>query len=161
MVMLQFSLSPPFSLFSLFYTLSKRYNCYQLDTQMYTTALTSNIPPSINLEKVAQAQRNNLELAELMQYSAQHSLALQRIPLPLSGDTVICDTATGTPHPFVSTPLRNLVSTALHSLSHPGIRASQCLLVSRFVWPETNKNVRKWTRHSVYCVNTLKYTNML
>ena len=141
----------PFSLFSLFYTLSKRYNCCQLDTQTYTTALTFNVPPSINLEKVAQAQRNYLKLAELMQYLAQHSLVLQWNPLPLSGDIVICDIATGTPHPFVSSPLRNLVFTALHSLSHPGIRASQRLLVSRFVWPGMNKDVRKWTCQCLLC----------
>ena len=91
-------------------------------SRIVINALTFNVPPSMNLEKVAQAQRNDPELAELMQSSAQHSLVLQRIPLPYSGNIVICDTATETPHPFVSTPLRNLVFTALYSLSHPGIQ---------------------------------------
>ena len=126
-------------------------------SQIVINALTSNVPPSIDLEKVAQAQRNDPELAELMQSSAQHSLVLQRIPLPSFGDTVVCDTTTGTPCPFVPTPLRKLVFTALHSLSYPGIRASQSLLVSRFMWPGINKDGHV----SVYCVNALKYTNML
>ena len=70
---------------------------------------------------------------------------------PILWGPVVCDTATGTPCPFVPTPLRNLVFTALHSLSHQGIRASQRLLVSRFVWPGINKDVRKWTRQCLLC----------
>ena len=120
-------------------------------SRIVINALNSNVPPSVDLEKVAQAQQNDPELAELMQSSAQHSLVLQWIPLPSSGDTVVCDTATGTPCPFVPTPLRNFVFTALHSLSHQGIRASQRLLVSRFVWPGINKDVRKWTRQCLLC----------
>ena len=45
------SLSLPLSLSLLFYTLSKRYNCCQLDIQTYKTALTSNVLPSINFGK--------------------------------------------------------------------------------------------------------------
>ena len=112
-------------------------------SQIVINALTFNVLPSMNLEKVAQAQRNDPELAELMQSSAQHSLVLQQIPLPSSENNVICDTATGTPRPFVSTQLRNLVFTALHSLSHPGIW--------KFCVARINKDVRKWTCQCILC----------
>ena len=41
--------------------------------------------------------------------------------------------ATGTPRPFVPSSLRQSVFRALHTLSHPGIRASQRLLTSGLV----------------------------
>ena len=40
---------------------------------------------------------------------------------------------------------------SLHSLSHPGIRATQKLITSRFVWPGINADVRRWTRSCVQC----------
>ena len=58
-------------------------------SRIVINALTFNVPPSMNLEKVAQAQRNDPELAELMQSSAQHLLLLQWIPLPSSGNIVV------------------------------------------------------------------------
>ena len=47
--------------------------------------------------------------------------------------------------------LRHAVFTALHSLAHTGIRASQQLLVSRFMWPGINKDVQQWTRQYLQC----------
>lgn len=71
-------------------------------------------PPwiSTNLLKL-----NNLIL-NLKNWSdpTQHSLTLQSTPLPFSNAT-ICDVSTGTPRPFVPSPLRRIVFAALHSLS--------------------------------------------
>ncbi len=46
---------------------------------------------------------------------------------------------------------RRTVFNSLHSLSHPGIRASQRLLTSRFVLPYINQYVKKWTRTCLAC----------
>ena len=40
---------------------------------------------------------------------------------------------------------------SLHRLSHPGIRATQKLITSRFAWPGINADVRRWTRSCVQC----------
>ena len=46
---------------------------------------------------------------------------------------------------------RRTVFNALHSLSHPGIRASQRLITERFVWPRINRDVKVWTRACLAC----------
>ena len=72
-------------------------------------------------------------------------LALNLTPIPLStGDTsLICDTSTAESSPFVPASFRRAVFDSFHSLFHPGIRASQKLITSRFVWPGIYKDVRQ------------------
>ena len=84
-------------------------------------------PPIIDLEAMAAAQGN----CEFL--TPTHSLSLQHTPLPHSSNTIICDVSTGQSRPVVPPSFRQLVFRSLHSLSHPGIRASQKLISSRFV----------------------------
>ena len=44
-----------------------------------------------------------------------------------------------------------LIFDHLHGLSHPGIRATQRLIASKYVWPNMNKDVRHWTRTCLAC----------
>ena len=46
---------------------------------------------------------------------------------------------------------RHAVFNLLHSLSHPGIRATQKLLTDRYVWLNINTDVRRWTRSCLQC----------
>ena len=71
--------------------------------------------------------------------------------MPMCSDTLLCDTSTGTPRPFVPENFRRTVFDSLHCLSHPGIRATQRLVTTRFVWPGINSDVRKWARSCVQC----------
>ena len=109
-------------------------------------AVHNNTPPVVDFEELSHTQLSDVELAKLLKSPTQHSLVLRQTPLSFSNGSIICDVATGTPRPFVPQSLRHSIFTALHSLSHPGIRASQRLLTSRFVWPGINTDVRKWTR---------------
>ncbi len=68
--------------------------------------------------------------------------------------TLLCDMSTGTPRPYVPQPFHRVVFDALHSLSHPGIRATQHLVTDRYVWPHINANVRKWARSCLQCQRT-------
>ena len=53
---------------------------------------------------------------------------------------------------FVVPPtFRQLVFHSLHSLSHPGIQASQKLIASRFVWPKMHRDIKQWTRACLAC----------
>ncbi|UYV85023.1 hypothetical protein LAZ67_X004325 [Cordylochernes scorpioides] len=38
-----------------------------------------------------------------------------------------------------------------HELSHPGIKATTKQLTSRFIWPNMNKDIRKWAQACVIC----------
>ena len=57
----------------------------------------------------------------------------------------------GRSRPVVPPTFRQLVFRSLHSLSHPGIRASQKLIASRFVWPKMHRDIKQWTRACLSC----------
>jgi transposase InsO family protein len=40
---------------------------------------------------------------------------------------------------------------SLHSLSHPGVKATTRLITQRFVWPSVNKDCRDWARACITC----------
>lgn len=73
------------------------------------------------------------------------------IKLPDSDATSSCDVSAGRPRPFVPVTFRRQVFDWLHSISHPGARATQNLFPSSFVSPRINTDVRKWTRECVHC----------
>ena len=83
--------------------------------------------------------------------SDPNSSQLRDISLPGSGNLPACDTSTGTIRPVVPTRLRRKMFDHLHSLSHPGIRATQHLLTSRYVWPGINKDVGRWAKTCIRC----------
>ena len=58
---------------------------------------------------------------------------------------------TGTPRSYVPKEFRCKVFDSLHGLSLPGIRATQCLVIARFVWPGINADVYNWTRSCIKC----------
>ncbi|BHF70473.1 hypothetical protein SprV_0301352400 [Sparganum proliferum] len=47
--------------------------------------------------------------------------------------------------------MRRQVFDILHGLSHPGVRATVKLITDRFVWPNINRDVRRWTRSCLPC----------
>lgn len=111
-------------------------------------ALLPNTPSVVDLGKMADAQSKD---TDLVHWSSASSLDFRPMPLPQSDKTIICDWSTGVPRPFVPDAIRRQVFDALHSLSHPGIRASQRLVATRFVWPKINVDIRRWTRSCIQC----------
>ena len=83
--------------------------------------------------------------------SATSTLKLERIPMPMRHDTLLCDTSTGTPRPYVPGHFRHIVFNSLHALSHPGVRATQRLVTARFFWPGMNADVQRWAHSCLQC----------
>nr|VZI05873.1 unnamed protein product [Spirometra erinaceieuropaei] len=103
----------------------------------------------IDFTLMAEAQRSD---GELPQYRHENSsLRLQDVPLPTGTGTITCDLSTGHERPFVPATLRRHVFNGLHTLSHPGVRATVKLITDRFVWPNINRDVRRWTRSCLPC----------
>ncbi|GFW21670.1 hypothetical protein TNCV_4281851 [Trichonephila clavipes] len=64
----------------------------------------------------------------------------------------MCDLSTGTARPYIPKKHRQDVFSAMHNLSHPGIRRSVHLMKQRFVWPSISSDVvAKWARHCLAC----------
>ncbi|BHF76059.1 hypothetical protein SprV_0501915700 [Sparganum proliferum] len=104
---------------------------------------------AIDFTLMAEAQRSN---GELSQYRHEDSsLRLQDVPLSTGTGTITCDLSTGHERPFVPATLRRRVFDALHNLSHPEVRATVKLITDRFVWPNINRDVRRWTRSCLPC----------
>ena len=110
---------------------------------------TQSQHPTIDFQSMALAQQSDAELHQLK--DSDTSLDLRTILLPSSPTPLICDMSTGNPRPWVPECLRRTVFNALHQLSHPGIRATQKLITTRFVWPGINRDVRQWTRSCPQC----------
>ena len=106
--------------------------------------------PSIDLQTLAATQTVDPEIRAL-QDSTTTSLRLTSLPLPASTSTIICDLSTGTPRPLVPAPLCHTVFKALHTLSHPGVKATQQLITQRYVWPGMKKDIKAWTRTCQPC----------
>ena len=107
----------------------------------------------IDLEQMAAAQEEDQEIIHLLTSSKLHrcSLAIKPVSLQSSQTTLLCDVSKGAPRPVVPRVLREEVFRVLHSLAHPGIRATQRLTAARFVWPHLNTDVRNWTRSCLQC----------
>ena len=102
----------------------------------------------IDFEGMAKAQEGDHELSKL---ASSTSLKLSKVPIPASTATLVCDLSTGVPRPVVPTPFRRAVFDSLHSLSHPGVRATERLITSRYVWPNIKSDVRRWAQSCLQC----------
>ncbi|CAI2738111.1 unnamed protein product, partial [Dicrocoelium dendriticum] len=97
---------------------------------------------------MAAAQQTDPELDQLRNSS---SLRIRPVPLPTSDGTILCDVSQNSPRPVVPQAFRRTVFDILHSLSHPGIRATVKLVTQRFVWRNVNRDVRQWARTCLSC----------
>ena len=113
-------------------------------------AISPPLSSPIDFEAMAKAQDTDPELKAL-QSLPSCSLQLARVPHLTAPVTLVCDVSKGTSRPFVPRPFRRAAFHSLHSLSHPGIRATQRLISDRFVWPGMNTDVRNWTRSCLQC----------
>ena len=100
---------------------------------------------------IAAAQTADPELQALLSSKSDTSMVLKTVPRIMSGDTIICDVSHDRTRPFVPKSHRRAVFNAIHGLSHPGVRATQRAVRSRFVWPGMNKTVRKWAQECLTC----------
>ena len=98
---------------------------------------------------MAAAQQSDPDLHKLQ--SSTTSLSLKATTLPFTSVSLICDMSPGTPRPVVLVNFRRAVFDSLHSLSYPGIWATQRLLIARYVWPSINTDVRRWARSCPQC----------
>ncbi|XP_061902030.1 uncharacterized protein LOC133649214, partial [Entelurus aequoreus] len=78
-------------------------------------------------------------------------LVLEEVVVQDGGPALLCDVSTGRPRPVVPVDWRRRVFDAIHSLSHPGVRASVKLVGAKFVWPGLRKDVRQWAAACVAC----------
>ncbi|GFV82533.1 retrovirus-related Pol polyprotein from transposon 17.6 [Trichonephila clavipes] len=106
-------------------------------------------PSQIDYDCIAETQQTDQELHTLI--ASGTSLELKKVTFPNSSTEIMCDLSTGTARPYIPKQHRQDVFSAMHNLSHPGIRRSVHLMKQRFVWPSISSDVAKWARHCLAC----------
>ncbi|GBP70476.1 Uncharacterized protein K02A2.6 [Eumeta japonica] len=104
-------------------------------------------------------QYQNEEWQPLVFFSRKLSPSQQKyhtIKIALDGSDIplYCDVKMPVPRPFVTKPLRKQIFDALHSLSHPGAKATAKLVAERYVWPGIRKDCVVWSRSCLACQRT-------
>ncbi|GFT99448.1 retrovirus-related Pol polyprotein from transposon 297 [Trichonephila clavipes] len=88
-------------------------------------------PSQIDYDCIAETQQTYQELHTLI--ASGTSLELKKVTFPNSSTEIMCDLSTGTARPYIPKQHRQDVFSAMHNLSHPGIRRSVHLRKQRFV----------------------------
>ena len=109
----------------------------------------STPPPVIDFAELAAAQKDDPEIKQFQ--TPDSSLSLKALPIPTCEGTILCDMSTGKPRPYVPSRFRQTIFNSLHSLSHPGVKATQRLITSRYVWPNIKADTRKWAQSCLQC----------
>ncbi|GFT27121.1 transposon Tf2-6 polyprotein [Trichonephila clavipes] len=106
-------------------------------------------PRQIDYDCIAETQQTDQELHTLI--ASVTSLELKKVTFPISSTEIMCDLSTGTARLYIPKQHRQDVFSAMHNLSHSGIRRSVHLMKQRFVWPSISSDVAKWARHCLAC----------
>jgi len=64
---------------------------------------------------------------------------------------LFCETSQTNPRPVVPDTLRQNIFNSLHDLCHPGIKASQRMLSSRYFWKGLKEDVKSWCQECTKC----------
>jgi hypothetical protein len=100
----------------------------------------------IDYAQLAMAQRDCTDVQRLLKDSSLHIREFQT-----EGSSLFCDVSTGLVRPLVPKGCRRSFFKALHSIAHPGIRASRRLVSARFVWPRVAADVASLSRCCQRC----------
>lgn len=102
---------------------------------------------TVNLDDLARAQVNNEELEVLRQkpnFNFVLSKTINEVPIWV-------DESIGSSRPFVSEEFRFVIFQQLHELAHPGVKATQKLICSRFLWSNMRKDIKNWVKVCDQC----------
>ena len=89
-----------------------------------------------------------------------NSSSLHIIQIPVGHQKLLCDMSSGRRRPLVPTSWQRQVFNSLHSLAHPGIRASRRMISTRFVWKGMAADVGRWCRDCLHCQRAKITTNI-
>lgn len=104
-----------------------------------------------DFEELAKSQKEDTELKEILSGKTKSSLKIKEIQIPGTTKKLFCDTSTKNVRPYVTNPFRRQAFEALHSMSHPGIKATIKLIRQRYVWPNIQKDCRVWAQACLAC----------
>ena len=121
------------------------------------TGSTAGAPLQLTAAAIAATDVVDLELLAVEQESCpsirdlRNNSALQVQSAPVRQQQLWFDSSSGRHRPLVPLSWQKKVFSAIHNLSHPGIRATRRLVSSRFVWRGMAADVGLWCRECADC----------
>jgi hypothetical protein len=112
-----------------------------------STAPVTLFPLPLSYSEIAQEQQKCPTIPLL---KALPSLRVSSVPLSPTLH-LLGDISTATFRPLIPLVFRQQVFQHVHSLGHPGVRATRRLLSSRFVWDGMAGDVNLWARQCIPC----------
>ncbi|GFT32760.1 transposon Tf2-6 polyprotein [Trichonephila clavipes] len=104
---------------------------------------------SNDYSRLSEDQSSDLERQSLM--GSATGLELRPMYFAHSDKPFYCDVSMGTVRPYVTKQFRRQIFNQLHNLSHPGVKATQKLISSRFVWKNLNRDCALWCKSCTQC----------
>ena len=102
----------------------------------------------VNYKAMAAAQQQDVELQNL-RVSRTTSLKLKDVTI--GNTSLLCNVFGQQARPVVPLSLRRQVFDTIHNLAHPGVKATQRLISSKFIRHGLNKQVGTWTKQCLAC----------
>ena len=96
-----------------------------------------------DLSMLASQQQNDIE-------TNQYSTNLKEFILA-DKSSLLCDTSTPYPRPFVPEIARRSIFESLHNTTHPGTKPTQKLIKTRYFWPDMDRNIKTWCQECTNC----------
>lgn len=104
---------------------------------------------ALNIQNFAKCQQEDKQIQNLI--SDDKEQKFQLITYPFSKIKIWCNHYNNTMRPLVPEVCRKSVYEKLHSLSHPGVRATRKLITDKFFWPHMNRDIGQWTKTCQIC----------
>ena len=104
----------------------------------------------INIATLYKEQESDCELIELLQKD-RTKYNLKLVTISNNKTNIWCEISGTKFRPYVLLSLRTTIFKKLHSISHPGVKASRKLIQSKYFWPSLRKDVNHWTLNCVQC----------
>lgn len=114
---------------------------------IYTPSLT-------DYARLAAEQSTDPTLQILLESATTSSLKLEKVKMSSSEIEIICDTTNNRVRPYVPRTMQQQIFRQLHELAHPGVKATQKIISSRFVWQNMSRNIAEWSRNCLTCQQT-------
>ena len=117
-------------------------------------ALVSPLPPSTDVPGFGFSLLPRLQLSCPSVQEMKLSPSLSLVAVPLGARSLLCDSSTGSLCRLVPLQLWQQLFNLLHVVSHPGVRASQRLVSTKFVWPGLYRDVGLWAKSCLRCLRS-------
>ena len=99
------------------------------------------------------AAQPGCESTQALESNSASSFGLWIVPAVIGSYQLFCDDSRGSLRHMVPVCFRATIFGAVHGLAHPGIRATRCLISSRWVWQGMASDINSWCRDCQGCQN--------